>query len=98
MKKASVSEAKNALSALLDRVKQGQSITIEDRGIPVARLEPVTGDPGASGGRTLRLERQGIVRRPAAALDQALLRTRPPAARRGRKASDALIAERHEGR
>lgn len=98
MKKASISEAKNALSALLDRVRNGQSITIEDRGVPVARLEPVVAARGDQSGRAARLERQGIVRPPAAAFDTSLLRTRPPAARRGKRASEALIAERREER
>ena len=42
MKKASITEAKNNLSALIDRVKGGSSVLIVDRGRPVARLEPVT--------------------------------------------------------
>ena len=98
VKKASISEAKNALSALLDRVRNGQSITIEDRGVPVARLEPVVGSQGDPSGRAARLERLGIVRPPAAAFEKSLLRTRPPAARRGKRASDVLLAERREGR
>ena len=64
MKKASVSEAKNSLSALLDKVKAGASIVIQDRGRPVARLEPIS----AKGGTADRLEqliRDGVVRRAA---------------------------------
>ena len=38
MKKASITEAKNNLSALIDRVKAGASVLIVDRGRPVARL------------------------------------------------------------
>jgi prevent-host-death family protein len=98
VKKASISEAKNALSALLDRVRNGQSITIEDRGVPVARLEPVVGTRGDQSGRAARLERQGIVRPPAAAFDKSLLRTRPPAARDDKRASDVLLAERRDER
>ncbi len=97
MKKASISEAKNQLSALLDRVRQGHSITIEDRGVPVARLEPVVTslDPD---GRAARLERQGLLRPPSAALAPSLLATRPPRALDGRKASDLVIEERRQGR
>ena len=36
-------EAKNKLSALLDRVEQGEEITITRRGKPVARLVPAVG-------------------------------------------------------
>ena len=97
MKKASISEAKYQLSALLDRVRQGHAITIEDRGVPVARLEPVTAslDPD---GRAARLERQGLLRRPSAALSPALLNSRPPRPRDGRKASDIVIDERRHDR
>ena len=38
---ASISEAKAKLSALLDRVRTGETITITDRGVPVAQLKPV---------------------------------------------------------
>lgn len=39
-------EAKTHLSKLLDRVAQGESITIERHGVPVAVLQPV--DPARS--------------------------------------------------
>ena len=97
MKRASISEAKNRLSAMLDRVRNGDSILIEDRGVPVARLEPVITDPDP-GGRVARLERHGILRRPEAALDRSLLRARPPRSKGGSRASDALIEERGSSR
>jgi prevent-host-death family protein len=62
MKRATITEAKNGLSALIDRVKAGETILITDRGVPVARLEPaVTADDDE--GRLARLERAGIIRR-----------------------------------
>jgi len=42
MKKASITHAKNNLSALIDGLKGGSPVLIVDRGRPVARLEPVT--------------------------------------------------------
>ena len=42
MKRASITEAKNRLSALIDGLKSGSPVLIVDRGRPVARLEPVT--------------------------------------------------------
>ncbi len=42
MKKASITEAKNNLSALIDSVKGGSPVLIVDRGRPVARLESVS--------------------------------------------------------
>lgn len=98
MKRASISEAKNRLSALLDRVRQGHSIVIEDRGVPVATLEPMAGRNLDPDGRIARLERQGILRRPAATASKTTLSTRPPRPRKGRKASDVVIDDRREGR
>jgi prevent-host-death family protein len=63
MKKASITEAKNHLSALIDGLKKGSPVLIVDRGRPVARLEPVTSlGEGEQDGRLLRLIREGIVR------------------------------------
>ena len=98
MKRASISEAKNRLSALLDRVRQGSSVVIEDRGVPVARLEPVTGTGLDPEGRLARLERQGLLRRPAKGSAKTLLASRPPRLRSGPTASAILIEERREGR
>ena len=98
MKKVSISDAKNRLSALLDHVRQGAAVTIEDRGVPVARLEPIVAAGVDPQGRLARLERAGIVRAPAAAVPAKVLKTRPPAVKGGRKASDAVIEERKEGR
>jgi len=97
MKRASISEAKNALSALLDRVRQGATIVIEDRGVPVARLEPVAAGADPEG-RLARLARQGLIRAPSRALSAAWLKTSPPRLLEGRSASDIILAERSEGR
>ena len=62
MKKATITEAKNNLSALIDGLKNGSPVLIVDRGRPVARLEPVTGDlDGAQDGRVARLARDGLL-------------------------------------
>jgi prevent-host-death family protein len=63
MKTATVTQAKNGLSALIDQVKAGESVTITDRGTPVARLEPVAAHTGQVG-RLQRLSRAGIARVP----------------------------------
>ena len=62
MRRASITEAKNGLSALIDRVRAGESVLITDRGVPVARLEPMADYPDADG-RIARLERAGLIRR-----------------------------------
>ena len=98
MKRASISEAKNRLSALLDRVRQGNAVTIEDRGVPVARLEPIVQSGIDPDGRVARLERQGLVRPPAKGLPKKFFTMRPPRGRDGQKASDLVIEERSQGR
>lgn len=99
MKRASITEAKNGLSALLDRVRGGETVIIEDRGRPVARLESVlSGGPVDADGRFARLERSGLARRPAAALPPHLLTTAPPTPRAGVRASDLVVAERRDSR
>jgi prevent-host-death family protein len=96
MKTASITEAKNGLSALIDRVRAGESVLITDRGTPVARLEPVADYPDPDG-RIARLERAGLVRRGAAPvrLDQL---TRPaPKLRPGVSVVEAVLEERRSG-
>jgi prevent-host-death family protein len=62
MRKASITEAKNNLSALIDSLKSGSSVLIVDRGRPVARLEPIGGGKGGDDGKLSRLVRNGLVR------------------------------------
>jgi prevent-host-death family protein len=97
MKRASVSEAKNGLSALLDRVRHGHTVVIEDRGVPIARLEPIAVGPDPDG-RRARLERRGLVRPPVASLPDDWLASRPPQLLKGRKASEIVLEERRGGR
>lgn len=99
MKKASITEAKNHLSALIDGLKAGSGVLIVHRGRPVARLEPVTGDPDAGHeGRLERLVRAGLVRPGRSAMPRAILAGRPPRPRRGSSAVQALLDERRQGR
>lgn len=41
MKRAGIREARQNLSALIDEVKKGREVVIQERGKPVARLVPV---------------------------------------------------------
>src|SRR5438128_11741503 len=83
MKKASITDAKNNLSALIDSVKGGSPILIVDRGRPVARLEPLNGLDPDDDSRLSRLVRDGIVRPARAALPKALWATKPPRVKKG---------------
>jgi prevent-host-death family protein len=99
MKKASVTEAKNNLSALIDGLKGGSPVLIVDRGRPVARLEPVTsGFDAEPEGRLSRLVRSGIVRPRRAAPRRTLFSDQPPRAKAGASALKALLEERRQGR
>jgi prevent-host-death family protein len=99
MKKASITEAKNNLSALIDGLKGGSPVLIVDRGRPVARLEAVSGvQEGHDEGKLLRLVREGLVRPCRNALPRAFFKTEPPGAGSGISAVDLLIEERREGR
>ena len=97
MKTATITEAKNGLSALIDLVRSGESIVITDRGRAVATIGPVGSLPDESG-RLLRLQRAGLVRVGTAAPPMDLLRTSPPPLSPGASAVDALLDERRSGR
>ena len=98
MKRATITEAKNGLSALIDQVKAGESILITDRGVPVARLEPATtattttGDDDA--GRMARLERAGLITRGSG--DVRWLLDRPLTPTRG-SVLELLLEDRESG-
>src|SRR5262245_14934379 len=97
MKKASITEAKNNLSALVDRVKAGATILIVDRGRPVARLEPVGGDVDDDQ-RLARRVGDGIVRPARGSASKAVLSEPPPAAKKRASIVAALLEDRREGR
>jgi prevent-host-death family protein len=98
MKKASLTETKNRLSALIDEVREGETILVLDRGKPVARIESVVGDTPGAPGRLERLERKGLVQRARAMPSMEVLATRPPRSKGGASALRALLAEREVAR
>ena len=99
MKKATITETKNQLSALIDRVRRGDTVLIMDRGVPVAQLaSALTGAGADPEGRLARLERTGALRRAATPPPKALILTRPPRPKRGASALKALLEERRQGR
>jgi prevent-host-death family protein len=100
MKTATISETRNTLSALLDRVRQGESVVITDRSRPIARIEPVVGSRDSAGdaGRLARLERAGVIRRVRGERLDEILRSAPPKAIRGGDILAAALEERRGGR
>ena len=98
METASITEVKNGLSAIIDRVKAGESIVVTDRGVPVAVIEPVSGRIDVED-RLARLERAGLIRRGTGKVPLELIRTPGPTPRGGGNiAVEYLLEERREGR
>ena len=97
MRSATVTEAKNQLSSLLQEVQRGQTVVILSRKRPVAKLEPVVWpgevEPEA---RIGRLEHDGVVRRAETGPPQRVLAELPPMA--GRSALAAILEELEAGR
>ena len=87
MKTASVSQTKNQLSALLDQVRQGETVVITDRDRPVPKLVSIDAQD-ASQGLGL-LERQGILRRGSGAL----CAIGKPARAKGRASAVAMLLD-----
>jgi prevent-host-death family protein len=98
VKRASITEAKNNLSALIDGVKGGSPVLIVDRGRPVARLEPVSGIRADDEGRLARLVRAGVVRPGRGSVPKAVVATKPPRVKHGESGVRALLEERRDGR
>jgi len=99
MRQATITETKSKLSALLDRVRHGETILITNRGRPVARLEPVLVEgPDGSDDRLARLERQGVIRRPLTTAPKALIARKFPRGSRSSGVLQALLDERRRGR
>ena len=99
MKSASVSDAKNGFSALLDEVRRGETVLITHRGRPVARIESCRTSDGGAGESEAELVRRGIASPPRARLDPDRFLAAPvPRLPEGVSASRLIVAEREEGR
>jgi prevent-host-death family protein len=88
MKSASVSELKNRLSHYLRLVIRGETVTVLDRGRPVAQLTPV----GPAEPELERLAADGLVRLPVQAVTKEFWRRELPHSKAS--VSQALIEDR----
>lgn len=99
MKSASVSEAKNGLSALLEEVGRGETVLITHRGRPVARMEPCRKMELTAREAETELVRRGVAAPPRVLLDlERFLAAPVPRLAEGVSASRVVVAEREEGR
>lgn len=98
MRRASVSEAKNSLSALLSEVRRGETVLVTHRGKPVAQIKPCDADV-VSDETAARLVQQDLADPPQASLDIAAFKARQmPRLPEGYSASRLIRAERDENR
>ena len=97
MKRATLTETKNRLSALIDEVREGETILILDRGRPVAKIESALTEGSDQDGRLARLERRGLLARAKAGRPDEVLSEPPPKPRVGASAVAELLGERSEG-
>lgn len=95
MTTSSISETKARLSAILDLVKAGESVTITNRGIPVAQIVPLSHTDLDWEDRLRRLERDGLITRGRGGRADVLL-TPPPDV--GGSVLELLLKDRREGR
>lgn len=98
MKRVSITEAKNHLSALLDLVKAGEDLIIEERGRPIARVEAIGLSHRSSDGRRERLIRAGVIAPRRAEMLDEILNEPPVKIGSGVSVVDALLEERAQGR
>jgi antitoxin (DNA-binding transcriptional repressor) of toxin-antitoxin stability system/predicted nucleic acid-binding protein len=90
MKKASISELKNQLSAYLQRVRAGQTVIVYDRDRPIARIDRVADEDDDD--RIAQLQRAGIITPPSEPLSLDLVRTPLPRASHSEPGRDQLFA------
>jgi prevent-host-death family protein len=99
MNTANISYARNHLSELLNRVREGETILIVDRQTPVARLEPPAKRAGPGAAWKADLVRRGIVRPAKRPMDlKALSALATATPHEGGDVLAALLSEREDGR
>lgn len=90
MKTAAVTDLKNRLSHFLRIVSRGETVTILDRGRPVAQITPIRSADDSLRG----LAAQGFVRLPLRKLPRNFWRR--PLAKTSRSVVEALLEERED--
>ena len=97
MKTATVSRLKASLSEYLAGVRSGESLIVTDRGMPVAKIIPLTRGDTEVPAHLLELQRCGAVRLGTGALPAGFLEAARPLDAGGR-VLESLLKEREESR
>ncbi|MCI0587312.1 MAG: type II toxin-antitoxin system Phd/YefM family antitoxin [Planctomycetes bacterium] len=104
MKTATITRLRDHLRGILDEVRNGETVEILHRRVPIARLVPVEPTPAGAAGRLPpwldRLRRAGVVRVGTLKPVPEILRGFPRGIRRrkGNLGVDAVLEERKRGR
>jgi prevent-host-death family protein len=93
MIKSSISQTKNQLSALIDQVRQGETVLITDHDRPVAKLSAI--ESSDTLGIVGALERKGVIRRGTGRLCSISAPLRP---KDNASAVAMLLEDREQGR
>ncbi len=97
MKRASISEAKNALSRFLSDVRSGETVLITHHGKPVAQIKPYDTAELTADAAAMELARQEVIDPPQASLDLERFLSAPvPRLPEGCSASRFIVSERGE--
>lgn len=94
-RRVAIADLKAHLSEHLAGVREGEEIIVTDRGTPVARLSPLTGETLREG-RGVDLVRSGLARSPRAPLDAEFLKPDRPSDPTGR-ILEIVLEDRSEG-
>jgi prevent-host-death family protein len=97
MIKANVSTLKNSLSRYLQKVRQGETIEVVDRDLPIARIIPIEASTQRSEEWLMQLDRLGLIRRGNMKGCQEILKE-PSPGNLSANVLEALLDERRDGR
>ena len=97
MKTTPVSELKATLSEQLARVKAGEEVVVTERGRPIAKIVPLSGETIGQSAHMSELARNGLIRLGTGKISKDIWKLPRPNNREGRGVQ-ALIDEREQGR
>jgi prevent-host-death family protein len=97
MKTTPVSELKATLSEQLARVKAGEEVVVTERGRPIAKIVPLSGESMGLSAHMSELARKGLIRLGKGKISKDIWKLPRPRDKQG-KGLQALMDEREQGR